>query len=72
VNGVSLLELDGKPMRVSLTDKTGRRFNQDECGTTAIEYALIAAGVSIAILTAVSTLGQKIMDTFYVALSSLF
>ncbi len=59
-------------MRVPLTDKTGRRFIQDECGTTAIEYALIAAGVSIAILTVISTLGQKIMDTFYVALSSLF
>lgn len=49
-----------------------RHFMQDESGATAIEYSLIAAGVSIAILTAVSTLGQKIMDTFYTGLASLF
>jgi pilus assembly protein Flp/PilA len=57
-----------KPVKKSATS----RFMQDESGTTAIEYSLIAASVSIAILTAVATLGQKIMDVFYTGLSNLF
>jgi pilus assembly protein Flp/PilA len=31
-----------------------RRFVRDESGTTAIEYAVIAAGLSIVIVTVVS------------------
>ena len=41
-------------------------------GTTAIEYALIAAGVSIAIIGGVSTLGNTIMTIFYDKLILLF
>ena len=37
-------------MRNSLTGKALRRVLQDNSGATAIEYALIAAGISIAIL----------------------
>ena len=48
------------------------RFKRDERGATAIEYALIASGVSIAILGAVNTLGTSIMTTFYDGLSNLF
>jgi pilus assembly protein Flp/PilA len=36
------------------------RFAKDESGATAIEYALIAAGIGIAIITAVNTLGTAI------------
>lgn len=41
-------------------------------GATAIEYALIASGVSIAILVGVSTLGSTIMTIFYDKLILLF
>lgn len=59
-------------MRKFLTGKASRRFVRNNSGTTAIEYALIAAGVSIAILTAVTTLGAKIMTAFYDGLTTLF
>ena len=41
-----------------------KRFVQDESGATAIEYALIAAGIGIAIITAVQALGTAISDKF--------
>ena len=40
------------------------RFLRDESGATAIEYGLIAAGVSVAIIGAVTTLGGKLTSTF--------
>jgi pilus assembly protein Flp/PilA len=40
------------------------RFVRDESGATAIEYGLIAAGISVAIITIVGTLGGKLKDTF--------
>jgi pilus assembly protein Flp/PilA len=40
------------------------RFIREESGTTAIEYALIAAGMSIAIITALSGLGSKLNVAF--------
>ena len=36
------------------------RFVKDESGATAIEYGLIAAGISIAIISAVNGLGTKL------------
>jgi pilus assembly protein Flp/PilA len=41
-----------------------RRFADDECGATAIEYGLIAAGISVAIITVVNTLGSQLKTTF--------
>ncbi len=41
-----------------------QRFLNDESGATAIEYGLIAALVAVAIITAVTTLGERITDTF--------
>jgi pilus assembly protein Flp/PilA len=41
-----------------------RRFVQDESGATAIEYGLIAAGISVAIITVVNTLGSQLKTTF--------
>ena len=49
-----------------------RRFLRAHEGATAIEYALIAAGVSIAIIVGVSAVGASIMDTFYNKIGSLF
>lgn len=40
------------------------RFLEDESGATAIEYGLIAALVSVVIITAVATLGDNLTDTF--------
>ena len=40
------------------------RFAKDESGATAIEYELIAAGISVAIITVVGTLGTKLNSTF--------
>jgi pilus assembly protein Flp/PilA len=39
-------------------------FVRDERGATAIEYGLIAAGISIAIITVVATLGTQLNATF--------
>ena len=40
------------------------RFVKDELGATAIEYGLIAAGISVAIITVVQALGTKLNTTF--------
>ena len=41
-----------------------RPFLRDETGATAIEYGLIAAGISIAIIAVVQGLGSKLVTTF--------
>ncbi len=40
------------------------RFMRDESGATAIEYGLIAAGISVAIIAVVNGLGTKLNGTF--------
>jgi len=40
------------------------RFVKDESGATAIEYGLIAAGISLAIITVVNGLGTKLNTKF--------
>ena len=44
------------------TSLTG--FLRNESGATAIEYGLIAAGISVAIIAAVQGLGTKLVSTF--------
>ena len=44
--------------------KTFRRFLADEPGATAIEYGLIAAGISLAIIAIVNGLGTKLNTKF--------
>ena len=41
-----------------------RAFLRNEDGATAIEYGLIAAGISVAIIGAVSTVGSGLNTTF--------
>lgn len=41
-----------------------RDFLNDESGATAIEYGLIAAGISVAIIVAVQSLGSNLTATF--------
>ena len=40
------------------------RFVNDESGATAIEYGLIAAGISVAIIAVVNGLGTKLNGSF--------
>jgi pilus assembly protein Flp/PilA len=40
------------------------KFLNDESGATAIEYGLIAAGISVAIIVTVMALGSQLDDTF--------
>jgi pilus assembly protein Flp/PilA len=41
-----------------------RRFLVDESAATAIEYGLIAAGISIAIITVVNGIGTNLKTKF--------
>jgi pilus assembly protein Flp/PilA len=41
-----------------------RAFIADESGATAIEYGLIAAGISLAIIAVVNGLGTKLNTKF--------
>jgi len=40
-----------------------KRFAKDESGATAIEYGLIAAGISVAIIAVVQGLGTNLKST---------
>lgn len=40
------------------------RFRRDESGATAIEYGLIAAGIAVAIIAVVNTLGTSVNTAF--------
>jgi pilus assembly protein Flp/PilA len=57
---------EGIPM-----SKLFARFLNDQSGATAIEYGLIAAGISIAIITVVNGLGTNLNDKFTSINSSL-
>jgi len=48
-----------------------KRFAKDESGATAIEYGLIAAGISVAIIAAVKGLGTQLNSTFGTITSQL-
>jgi pilus assembly protein Flp/PilA len=47
------------------------QFLRDENGATAIEYGLIAAGIAVAIITVVTTLGTKLNSTFQTVADNL-
>ncbi len=48
------------------------RFLRDQDGATAIEYAMIAAGVGVAVASTVFGLGTKVQTTLYDKLGSMF
>ena len=41
-----------------------KKFLEDDSGATAIEYGLIAAGIAVAIIAIVNTLGIKLNVVF--------
>jgi pilus assembly protein Flp/PilA len=51
--------------------RTIKRFLRDETAATAIEYGLIAAGISLAIIAIINGLGAKLNTKFTAVNSSL-
>jgi pilus assembly protein Flp/PilA len=51
--------------------KLFRKFVGDDSGATAIEYGLIAAGISVAIVVVVQTLGTNLNTTFTTVANAL-
>lgn len=47
------------------------KFAKDESGATAVEYGLIAAGISVSIIAVVQGLGSKLVTTFTSASSAI-
>ena len=61
------------PKNVALTIALIHRFlADDERGATAIEYALIAAGVAVAISATVFSLGSEVKTTLYDKIAAAF
>jgi pilus assembly protein Flp/PilA len=54
----------GPSPKLAAMTKRITTFLKDESGATAIEYGLIAAGISVAIIAVVSGLGTKLKTTF--------
>ncbi|MES2907417.1 MAG: Flp family type IVb pilin [Pseudomonadota bacterium] len=46
-------------------------FLKDESAATAIEYALIAGGIALAIITAVNSLGNNLQNQYNTIANSL-
>jgi pilus assembly protein Flp/PilA len=55
-----------------ISSRSLQRLTLDEKGATAIEYALIAGGVSIAVIAAVNTVGQTMNTLYYDKLLAMF
>jgi pilus assembly protein Flp/PilA len=49
----------------SAMTETLRRFLRDESGATAIEYAMIASGVGVAIASTIVALGSGVKNNLY-------
>jgi pilus assembly protein Flp/PilA len=47
-----------------------KRFAKDESGATAVEYGLVAAGISVAIIAVMQGLGSKLNTTVQSAFKS--
>jgi pilus assembly protein Flp/PilA len=64
-------------MQSTLMFRAGRtaalnRFLRDERGATAIEYALIAAGIGTAVASTVWTLGAEVRANLYDKVAAIF
>jgi pilus assembly protein Flp/PilA len=55
--------VESNPMEATLK-RVFLKFLQDQSGATAIEYGLIAAGISLAIIAAVNGLGSTLNTNF--------
>jgi pilus assembly protein Flp/PilA len=57
-------------MRLKMLNQM-RRFLQDQSGTAAIEYGLITAGISVAIISSVNKIGAKLVVVFTTLMHAL-
>ena len=48
------------------------RFIHEESGTTAVEYALVAAGIAVAVSSVVFSLGSQVKTALYDKIASAF
>jgi pilus assembly protein Flp/PilA len=58
-----------EPLRIQL--ETFRRLIRDERAATSIEYAMIAAGIAVAIVVAVNALGVSVKAMYDSVLTAL-
>jgi len=68
VTGAVVLRLERDGLRLM---QILRRFLQCERGATAIEYAIIAGSIALAIIAAVKSIGTPLSDTFTSVASSV-
>ena len=54
------------------TARLARRFLADQQGATAIEYAMIAAGVGVTIASTIWGVGSQLKTGWYDKLASMF
>jgi pilus assembly protein Flp/PilA len=47
------------------------RFARDESGTTAIEYALVASGIGVAVAGAIASLGTDVKALYTTVLTAM-
>ncbi len=45
--------------------KTIRAFSRNESGSTAIEYAIVAAGISVAIVSVLGMIGETVRNDLF-------
>jgi pilus assembly protein Flp/PilA len=60
-----MVEMARKSSFLSSTRRAAGEFLADERGATAIEYALIASGISAAIISIVFGLGTSVVNNLY-------
>ena len=58
-----------EPLRIQ--SETFRRLIRDERAATSIEYAMIAAGIAVAIVAAVNSLGVSVKSLYDSVLNAL-
>jgi pilus assembly protein Flp/PilA len=56
-----------RPITINL-----RRLISDDRGATAIEYAMVAAGVGMAVATTVWSVGSALKTNFYDSIAAVF
>ena len=60
----SVFDLQVVKLRIYKMTGLLKKFAHDNCGATAIEYALIATFIGVAIIAAVGATGNSLKDTF--------
>jgi pilus assembly protein Flp/PilA len=57
--------------RQAISEKCVRRFLRDDSGATAIEYAIIASGIAVAIAATIVSLGSSVKGMYSNVLTAM-